>query len=176
VFDEILGLPAHPLMVHAPIVLIPLAVVTAVVYAFVPPLRARLGWLLVLLAFAGAGTSFAAVESGKRLAAGTPANTQLDAHMELGTNVRNFAILLAVVSIVLVGIDAARRGRGRSSYRPASEADGYTYQRPRSGGVLMGAVSVVLSLGLLGAAGTAAFYVARTGHTGAQMVWGRQLP
>jgi uncharacterized membrane protein len=171
VFDTIFGLPAHPLMVHAPVVLIPLAVAAALVYAIVPPLRERVGWVLVLLSVGGAAAAFAAVESGTRFAAKQASSQRLNTHGNFGLDVRDFAILLAVVSVVLVGVDMARRGR--STFRPPSDTDGYTYQRPRSGGVLMGVVSVVLSIGLIAVSGAALYYVVRTGHTGAQMVWQR---
>ena len=171
-FDTIFGMPAHPLMVHAPVVLIPLAALAAVVYALVPPLRQRVGWVLVLASLGGAVTAFAAVQSGQAFAAKLQNSRQLDQHGNLGLNVRNIAILLAVVSLVIVGVDASRRGR--ATFAPSGDSDGYTYQRPRSGGMLMGVVSVVLSAGLLASAGVALYYVVRTGHTGALMVWGNK--
>jgi uncharacterized membrane protein len=174
VFDTIFGLPAHPLMVHAPVVLIPLAVAAALVYALVPPLRQRVGWVLVLLSLAGAGGAFAAVESGQRFALTKPSSTQLNTHGNFGLQVRDFAVLLAVVAVVLVGVDMSRRGR--STFRPSGDSDGYTYQRPRSGGVVMTVVSLVLSIGLLAVAGAAMFYVVRTGDSGARMVWSTGTP
>jgi hypothetical protein len=156
-------------MVHAPVVLIPLAVAAALAYAIIPPLRERVGWVLVLLSVAGAASAFAAVESGTRFAAKQRQSAQLTTHGNFGLDVRDYAILLAVVSVVLVGVDMSRRGR--STFRPPSDSDGYTYQRPRSGGVVMAVVSVVLSIGLIGVSGAALFYVVRTGHTGAQMEW-----
>ena len=168
-FDTIFGMPAHPLMVHAPVVLVPLAVLAAVAYAIIPPLRQRVGWVLVLLSLGAAATAFAAVESGERFAAKQTTSARLTEHGNDGIYVRNFAILLAVVAVVVVGIDMSRRGR--ATFSPSGDSDGYSYQQPRSGGLLMGVVSVVLSLGLLAAGGAALYYVVRTGHTGAQMVW-----
>jgi uncharacterized membrane protein len=172
VFDTIFGMPAHPLMVHAPVVLIPLAALAAVVYALIPPLRQRVGWVLVLASLGGAATAFAAVQSGEAFSNKLQTSRQLVDHGNFGLNVRNFAVLLAVVSLVIVGVDASRRGR--ATFAPIGDADGYTYQRPRSGGMLMGVVSVVLSLGLLASAGAALYFVVRTGHTGALMVWGNK--
>jgi hypothetical protein len=170
VFDEIFGLPAHPLMVHAPVVLIPLTVGAAVVYGLLPPVRHRIGWLLVLLALAGAGTAYAAVESGKRFAVAQGGVTPVIAeHEDLGEMLRNLAALLALIAVVLVVVDRARHRRRRLQF--ADDGSPHTYARARSGGVLLGAVSIVLTLGLLGAAGTAGFYAVRSGHTGAKMVW-----
>jgi len=45
--EELFGLPAHPLLVHMPVVIIPLAGVIAVVFAFRPAWLDRFGWGLV---------------------------------------------------------------------------------------------------------------------------------
>lgn len=170
-FDEIMGLPAHPLMVHAPVVLIPLTVLVALVYSLVPPVRQRLGWILVLLALAGSGTSYAAAESGSRFAVklggATPAISE---HEDFGQMLRNLAALLAVVAVVLVVVDRARHRRRRLQF--ADDGSPHTYARARSGGVLLVVVSLVLTLGLLAVAGGAGYYVYRTGESGAEMVWG----
>lgn len=170
-FEELFGLPAHPLLVHAPVVLVPLTVLTAVAYALVPPLRRRIGWLLVLLSLAAAATAFAATESGEEFAASLGGvNPTIAQHQEYGETLRNFAILVAVISVVLVVVDRARRSRSALAF--AEDGSPHTYARARSGGMVLGAVSIVLSIGLLALAGAAAFYVVRAGHTGAEMVWG----
>jgi hypothetical protein len=170
VFDELFGLPAHPLMVHAPVVLVPFTVLVAIIYGFIPPARQRLGLLLILLALAGAGTAYGAVESGKRFVVRQgvtgPAVTE---HQDFGEMLRNVAGLLALVVVVLVIVDRARHRRRRLQF--ADDGSPHTYARARSGGVLLGAVSLVLTLGLLAVAGGAGYYAARTGHTGAKMVW-----
>ena len=51
-FDRISGLPAHPLIVHAAVVLVPLLALGAIVYAVVPPLRKHFRWAVGLLAIA----------------------------------------------------------------------------------------------------------------------------
>ena len=170
-FDEIMGLPAHPLMVHAPVVLIPLTVLTALVYGLIPPVRQRLGWLLVLFSLAAAGTSYAAAESGSRFAVelggATPAISE---HEDFGQMLRNLAALLALVAVVLVVVDRARHRRRRLQF--ADDGSPHTYARARSGGVLLVVVSVVLTIGLLAVAGGAGYYVYLTGESGAEMVWG----
>ena len=172
-FDEILGLPAHPLMVHAPVVLIPLTVLTAVVYGLVPPLRQRLGLLLVLFALAGAGTAYAATQSGARFAEKLGGVTPVIAeHRDFGDMLRNLALLLALVALLLVVVDRARHRRRRLQF--ADDGSPHTYATARSGGMLLGVVSVILTLGLLGVAGTAGYYVYQAGHSGAKMVWGSQ--
>ena len=50
VFETFMGLPLHPLVIHAAVVLIPILVLVALCYALVPRLRDRIGWLAVLMA------------------------------------------------------------------------------------------------------------------------------
>ncbi len=52
--DEILGLPAHPLLVHGAVVLVPLAAAGVVLIAFWPTARFRLGYAVLAIAAAGA--------------------------------------------------------------------------------------------------------------------------
>ena len=172
-FDEIFGLPAHPLMVHAPVVLIPLTVVAAVVYALLPPLRPRVGWVLVLASLGGTATAWAAAQAGVKMSESLQSSPQLNEHGQHGELLWQYAGLLAVVSVVLVAVDVSRRSRASA----ARDDDEYGYSHRRasgrsSGGVLLGVVSLVLTLALLGAAGVAGYYAVRTGHTGATMVWG----
>src|SRR5262245_28025562 len=50
VFEEILGIPAHPLLVHATVVFVPLAAAATIAYALVPYVRRYTAWLVVGLA------------------------------------------------------------------------------------------------------------------------------
>jgi hypothetical protein len=65
VFDQFNGLPMHPLLVHAGVVFVPLLAIAAVVYALVPKLRARVGWVAALLAIGAPGAAFVSMQSGK---------------------------------------------------------------------------------------------------------------
>jgi len=67
-FDTILGLPLHPLVVHVVVVLLPLACVGAVAIAIVPGWNRRFGILAVGCAFVATGAAVLAKESGERLA------------------------------------------------------------------------------------------------------------
>ena len=42
-FDQLFDLPAHPLLIHAPIVLLPIAAILTIVLAFKPAWRRRAG-------------------------------------------------------------------------------------------------------------------------------------
>ena len=49
-FNTIGGIPAHPLLIHAAVIFIPLLILGAVVYALWPRARVRIGWAVVALA------------------------------------------------------------------------------------------------------------------------------
>ena len=151
-FDEVLGLPAHPLIIHAAVVLTPLAVIVSVAYALLPRWRPRLDWAVVLLSVATPVSVFAARESGEqfkeRLLSGQPPGGPMGAriaeHESFATPLLLATLALAVAALALV-FGARRLGKV-----PAAVLSGLT---------------VVLAL-------VAGFYVLRAGHTGATAVWG----
>ena len=66
-FNEVFGLPAHPLIVHGAVVLGPLLCLAAVGYAVLPRYRVQLGWLAAVLAVLAPLTTYAATLSGEEL-------------------------------------------------------------------------------------------------------------
>jgi lysozyme family protein len=108
VFEEISGLPAHALLIHAAVVFIPLLAVAAVGYAVVPRLRPRIWWAVGLLALAGGVCAVVARQSGEafraRLVQRHLASPQiLDAlrgHEHFGTMTMWFTLALAVVTLI----------------------------------------------------------------------------
>ena len=65
--EKLFGLPAHPLLVHIPVVLVPLAAIIAIVFAFKPAWLDRFGWGLVALSGVGALGAILAAGSGEGL-------------------------------------------------------------------------------------------------------------
>lgn len=144
-FGFIAGLPLHPLVVHAAVVLLPLSALVLVVLVFVPSWRTRFGWATIAGLAAGTAAAFVAKESGEALAArvGLPAD-----HAFWGDILVPVAIGLFVVAVTwLVLCNRAARASSRSV--AASVAGGLT---------------VVLAL-----AATAITVI--VGHSGAQAVW-----
>lgn len=100
-FDQIAGLPVHPLVVHAVVILIPLASIGLLLCVFNRQLRARYAGLVTLGLAAGAGAALVAKESGEQLAerVGLP-----ETHATYGqwlAPVAGVAALLAIVWWVL---------------------------------------------------------------------------
>ena len=150
IFETITGLPLHPLVIHAVVLLVPLLVLAGIVYALVPRLRGRIGWVAVLLALAGVGSTLLAKLSGdafrRRIVRKHMANQEIlvkiDSHRSLGTTTLYLTIALAVVVLLLVLLRTL----------------------PRGASMALSVITVVLGL-------VTVYYVYRTGDAGARIVW-----
>ena len=92
---EFLGLPLHPLVVHAVVVLVPLAALGGIVISAWTAARRRYGWLTVAFAAAAAGSTFVAQEAGKAFAETFARKTAaIETHMSLGTSLLLWVIIL----------------------------------------------------------------------------------
>jgi uncharacterized membrane protein len=109
VFDLINGLPWHPLVVHAVVVLLPLAVVGALLVVAVPRWRRHYGPPVVAIAVIATILIPVATASGEALEkhVGRPG-----VHAELGEQLIWFALALLVPLVALLVLDH-RRARGR---------------------------------------------------------------
>jgi uncharacterized membrane protein len=139
----IFGLPLHPLVVHAAVVLIPLASLGALIVIISGRARERFGWLTVAFAVAAAGAAITAKFSGEALAASLGIETLIATHRQWGELTPWPAVALAIF------LPAGLLVRSRS--KPAWVA---------------AAVLSVL------AAVAALILVALTGEAGARAVWG----
>ena len=143
--DLIDGLPVHPLVVHAVVVLLPLSVLGTIVVALVPRWRRPYGPLVVAVAAVGTVLVPVATSSGEALEkrVGDPGE-----HAELGEQLIWFSVALLVALVALLVLD--RRGARRA---------------------LVTAVAVVAVLVAL--ATTVQVY--RVGESGARAVWADQV-
>ncbi len=147
-FDLINGIPVHPLVVHAAVVLVPLTALGLIAMAIWPRFSARYGWLVVASGVVAAGSSFAAKESGEVLE-GRVGEPGFD-HAELGDLMPIFAAVLLIAVVVLWLIDRSAPAEG-----PA----------PRRGlRITVAIVGVLIALGNL-------LWVIRVGDSGAKSVW-----
>lgn len=157
--ETFFGLPAHPLMVHLPVVLIPLAGIIAIVFAFRPAWLDRYGWGLVVLSGIGALGGVLAAGSGESLSdmqhkAETAARED---HFELGEIARNLGLVffLVVLAVVLVRHLARRRAATEGIWSKANTT----------------AAGVVFALALVLSAAAATITISAAGHQGAKLVW-----
>lgn len=119
---ELNGVPLHPLIVHAVVVLGPLAALTGLAYAAVPRWRWLLRWPLVVLAVVTAVTALGAVAAGEDLLASRPELAPIvEDHQEAGEMLRNvalgYAALSAIAAWALGGASALASGRGARETR-----------------------------------------------------------
>ena len=148
---EIMGLPLHPLVVHAVVVLVPLAALGGIVISVWRAARRRYGWLTVAFAAAAAGSTFVAQEAGEALAASIPQHSPLlEAHIAIGGQLLVWVILLFVGTLAVM-ISQRLIDQQHPSGRIA---------------LLLGAIVTVVT------AAISVVQVARIGHAGATAVWG----
>ncbi|MFC0528223.1 DUF2231 domain-containing protein [Phytohabitans kaempferiae] len=159
-FDEFMGLPTHPLVVHAAVVFIPLLALAAVVYALVPRVRARIGWAAALLAIAGPVSAFVARQSGEELEARLIAANYGQEILDKVNDHQGYGDLMFWCSLAL----------GAGTLLLVLLTNGLTTGRATAGGVpvwltwVLGAAVIVL-------AGVTGVYVYLTGESGADAVW-----
>jgi hypothetical protein len=106
------GLPAHPLIVHVAVILVPLAAIGLLATGWRSSWRRRYALPLVLIAGAGAVAAFLAAQSGEALeqsvrqaARVAGARADLGDHPEDGQRAEQVAFLLAAVTLGVWVID-----------------------------------------------------------------------
>jgi uncharacterized membrane protein len=98
----VFGLPLHVLVVHAVVVLVPLAVLGTVVVALWPAARRRYGWLVVGVTAAATVCVPIASGSGEDLRDRLVPSDLIREHAHLGDQLLVFVAALFVVSTALV--------------------------------------------------------------------------
>ena len=103
--SKLFNLPAHPLLVHIPVVLVPLAALAAVLIALRPSWRHHYGWLAVAFSGVAMVFSFLASGSGEALEDSVKKTKSLSNHTELGGSMKWIALAFFVVVLALVVLD-----------------------------------------------------------------------
>lgn len=150
-------MPLHPLVVHAVVVLVPLAALSGVAFAVLPRWRWLLRWPTAVLAVVAALATQTALMTGEDLlesrGLGGPA---LEDHQDYATWLRIAVLTFAVLALVaawLLPYDVPLTGReDRDSPLPA--------------------LAVPVAALLVVAAGASLVLVVLTGDAGARSVWG----
>jgi hypothetical protein len=148
------GLPIHVLVVHAVVVLVPLAALLAVLAAVWPAARRRIGVALPGLTFASLVLVPVATSAGEWLEEHVDANSYVERHAELGDGLLVWVLLLFVSTLVFWLLDHVA---ARSPQLGAVAA--HPLVRP--------VVSVLMVLGAV----VAVIQVVRIGDSGAQAAW-----
>jgi uncharacterized membrane protein len=145
----VFGLPAHPLLVHVPIVLLPLVGIGSIAMAVSATARRRFGSAtLALAAIAFVFTQLAA-GSGEALEHSVERSQALRDHVEMAGTLRVLSLALLAVVAGQCALDRYQR-RGR--------------RVPRALPLASAAVAVVVALGTNG-------WLVAVGHNGAKAAW-----
>ena len=160
-FDwEFNGLPLHVLIVHAVVIVVPLAALCAVLTAFWPAVRRRLGIVTPLIALAALVLVPLAVQAGEwlqsRLVNVTPL---LGAHTSLGRTLLPWVIVLFLVAVLQWGWYRYIAGDG---------ARFAAVLRSPTGRLI---ATVILDLVVLASAIGSVVTVALIGESGSRAVW-----
>jgi len=155
---EIAGLPFHFLILHAAVVLAPLAALLAIAYALLPRWRYLTRWPTVVMAVVALVTVWMSRLSGQSLLDSRPELAPLvREHQERGQLLSLLTILFTVVVVVafwgLGGPSGFSSGSGARTMRSA-------------------AIDRGLSLAVVGASLLVLVWVFLTGDAGARAVWG----
>ncbi len=160
------GLPAHPLFVHVPVVLIPVTIVCAIVFVAKPEWLARYGIALALVAIVAMSSLFLTLQAGAALRGALHlqgrAATLISEHSQAA---HILAIVYVLFTATLIVTFAARR-ISCGSPTGLGIVDGVLAPKP-----VFAALRVALVLLALGAG----YMTFRTGDLGAKAVWQGRL-
>ena len=146
--NNLFGLPAHPLLVHLPVVMVPMAALGAIILAIFPRFFSRFGWWVTGIAFIGAVGAILAAGSGETLEERVARTSTLRDHAEMGETARLLAVVLFVVLLIVM---LARKYRATDMAKKAVAI----------------AVSVVIAVSAV----AAGWVIIQTGHSGAKASW-----
>ncbi len=155
--NQLFGLPAHPILVHAAVVLVPLAVIGLFLIALLPSLRPKYSILVAVVAFVATGSVGLAQGSGEALLESVKRTQLVVDHAQMGEDLLPwaFGVLLAAAFLALVEV---MRRRDKPLNLPAKATS-----------------IVVVVFSLLVSAG-AIYTVIKIGHSGAKATWNSVKP
>jgi hypothetical protein len=155
VLNSIAGLPLHPLIVHATVVVVPTAALAVLLAAVWPRFRRWAGVLPLALAVAAVVLDPLTTSSGESLEHQVGSNALIEKHSHLADGLLPWLIALVVMAGALFVWDwRRRRGLGGAG---------------RSRSWLRVAISVIA---VVAARGTTV-QVVRIGHSGAEAAWSK---
>ena len=146
--ETVFGLPTHAIVVHATVVLLPLAALVVLLHAFWPAARRRLGVVTPLLAGVALVLVPLSTESGESLEHAVGENALVERHAELADGMLPWAIGLFVVAAGLWLLDRRRASNHEPRWLP----------------IVASVLAVVAVVGTVQ-------QIVRVGHAGAEATW-----
>lgn len=148
--DTFLGLPVHPLIIHATVVIVPAAAIAVLLAAVWARFRAWARWGPLALALAAAVLAPLSTSSGEALQHIVGDSALIDRHSELGDMLIWWAIPLALLAATGYWLHTFRGGRPRPHGRTVT--------------TVLTVLTVAAAIGML-------VQVILIGHSGAVAVW-----
>lgn len=146
---SVYGVPLHPLIVHATVVMIPLAALTVVLAALWPRFRSWAGPLPLGISAVGLVLVPLSTSTGETLERHVPRSALVEKHTELADGLLPWMIGLLVVSAIAYGL----------------------HWRARRGASVTKVVASVLAVAAIVVAAGTTVQVVRIGHAGAKASW-----
>jgi hypothetical protein len=171
--DTLFGLPAHPFLVHIPIVLLPLSAVGVLLMALRPQWHQRYRWVVLAIGTVGVLGAVVAASAGEELEGrivaveGRRAAASWEHHASLGDTARSVALVYFALLALFVLVPSWLERR--AAPRPAASVGAAASTPERPSWQRLAVVGVTV-LALAGAAGSVASIIA-AGHTGSRSVW-----
>jgi uncharacterized membrane protein len=163
----IFGLPAHPLLVHIPVVLVPLAGLAMLVVVAFARLRSVLGWSVVAVNLVSTIVAKLASDSGETLKHSVTRTAAVSAHVH---QAGGMTLVAASFFVLSSGFMAWHTWRGRTADDPGPLGEigsvaGRALDRcPAVIGVVLAVLCVV-------SGALATVKVIQIGHSGAKATW-----
>lgn len=155
-FDTVFGLPVHPLIVHATVVLVPAAAVAVALAAFWPRFRRQGALATLVLSVVALVLVPLSTQSGESLQHRVGESALVERHAELADGLLPFVIALVAAAAAIWWLQR------RSLAAPAA---GVVGKRPATS--LLALVAVVAVVGVVGTS----VQIVRIGHSGAKAAW-----
>ena len=153
----ILGLPAHPLLVHLAVALTPVAALLAVLSAVWPAARRKLGWITPAVTFLALVAAGVTASAGEWLAEHLPTSDRIQRHTSMGEGLVAWTFLLFALTLAAWYWYRTWAPGGR---RAGSTSATVARAMPTVIAVLVGAVAIATLVDLV-----------IIGHSGAAAVW-----
>jgi hypothetical protein len=152
-FDTIFGLPVHPLVVHATVVLVPAAALAVALAAAWPRFRRQGALAALVVAVVALVLVPLSTQSGEALERRVADSALVEQHAELADGLLPFVVVLVAAAAAIWWLQ--RRTVVAGGRRPS---------RP-----LMVGVAVLAAVGVLGTT----VQIVRIGHSGAKASWSK---
>jgi uncharacterized membrane protein len=158
--EKLFGIPSHPLMVHLPVVLLPLCALIALVLAVRPSFVRHYGWPFLGLSLVATVGTVLAASSGEGLQELlNERSSAIEQHAEWGDRTRLVAIVFFVLAAAFVYLV-------KRSQASTSDSTGSTHTVVKRSPAIP-VLAALLAVSAIGATASVIY----TGHTGAKSAW-----